>query len=208
MFEFLTLTCIIILAAISPGPDFAIVMRNSLAFSRQAGVMTAAGVATSLLIHAGYCILGLGILISKTLFLFNIIKYMGAGYLIYLGIKGLLAHPMPIHPERTQHKKYFSDYHAFRAGLLCNLLNPKAILFLVAFFTLVIHPATPWYYQVVIGIEMSLITFMWFSLVAIFLTHRKVQKLLEKIQHYIVKVFGVFLIFFGIKIAFVTNTGG
>lgn len=90
MLEFFTISIVILLAAISPGPDFALVTRNSLRHSQKAGVMTALGIAIGTLFHASYCILGFVIIISKSILLFNIIKYMGASYLIYLGIKGLL----------------------------------------------------------------------------------------------------------------------
>src|SRR3990167_10850400 len=89
MLEFFTTTLVILFAVISPGPDFAIVTRNALRHSQNTGIMTALGIATGTLIHVSYCILGLAIIISKSLLIFNIIKYIGASYLIYLGVKGL-----------------------------------------------------------------------------------------------------------------------
>lgn len=91
MQEFFSISFLIILAAISPGPDFAMVIKNSLLYSRRAGIYTALGVSVSLLIHAVYCILGLALVISRSLLAFSIIKYLGAAYLIYIGIKGFLA---------------------------------------------------------------------------------------------------------------------
>src|SRR5690242_773964 len=89
--EFLAITLLIVLAAISPGPDFALVVKNSLAYKRTAGIYTALGVSCSLGIHATYSILGLAIIISKSLLLFSLIKYLGAAYLIYIGAQSLLA---------------------------------------------------------------------------------------------------------------------
>ena len=74
MQEFLSVSLLIILAAISPGPDFAIVTKNSLLYSRKAGIYTALGVSGSLLVHAVYCILGLALIISQSLLAFIIIK--------------------------------------------------------------------------------------------------------------------------------------
>ena len=90
MLEFMTISLIITLAVMSPGPDFAIVSRNALRYSQKTGLFTAMGIACGSLFHASYCILGFAIVISKSILLFNIIKYIGASYLIYIGIKGLL----------------------------------------------------------------------------------------------------------------------
>ena len=152
MTEFFAISLLILLAAISPGPDFAMVTKNSLMYSRRAGTFTAAGVASSLLIHGTYCILGLAIIISKSLLAFSVIKYLGAGYLIYIGIKSLLAKRENLELKSIHHKKHsISNWQAFRQGLLCNLLNPKAIMFLLAFFTLVVKPGAPLYIVKVMG---------------------------------------------------------
>jgi threonine/homoserine/homoserine lactone efflux protein len=163
MTEFFAISLLIILAAISPGPDFAMVTKNSLLYSRRAGIMTALGIAVSLLIHASYCILGLAIIISKSLLMFSIIKYMGAAYLIYIGIKSLLAKR---EIERfNMHKRVheLKTFEVFRQGLLCNLLNPKAIMFLLAFFTLVVKPGSSIFTELAYGFEIGLIHLIWFS---------------------------------------------
>lgn len=203
MTEFLTITLIIVLAAISPGPDFAIVVKNSLQYTRKSGIFTALGVSCSLLIHSTYCILGLAIIISQSLLLFSIIKYLGAAYLIYIGIKSLLAKrkEIPKISEKISHKQQ-QAYKSFTQGLLCNLLNPKAIMFVLAFFTLIIQPSTPWLMRIVYCFEIALIHFIWFSWLATMITHRSVKERLTKIEFYIVKIMGLVLIGFGADIAF------
>jgi RhtB (resistance to homoserine/threonine) family protein len=201
MAAFFAITFLIILAAISPGPDFVLVTKNALQYSRKSGVFTALGVSCSLLIHASYCLLGLGIIISKSLLLFSIIKYIGATYLIYIGIKSLLA-KRDAHTLNAKHlTTSITAWQAFRQGLLCNLLNPKAIMFLLAFFTVILNPSMPLTQQIAFGIEIALIHFIWFSLLAILITHRKIKTGLNKIQYYFVKVMGVALIAFGARIA-------
>lgn len=91
MQEFLSISLLILLASISPGPDFAIVTKNSLLYSRKKGLFTALGVSVSLLVHTIYCILGLAIIISHSLLAFSVVKYLGAAYLICIGFKSLLA---------------------------------------------------------------------------------------------------------------------
>ena len=85
--EFLTIISISIFMAISPGPDFFMVSRNSMMYNKKAGIYTAIGISIAIWLHVAYSIAGLAILISKSLFLFSIFKYIGAAYLIFIGVK-------------------------------------------------------------------------------------------------------------------------
>lgn len=201
MNEFFTITFIIIFAAISPGPDFALIVKNTLEHNRKIGVYTAFGISSSLLIHSIYAILGLALIITHSLLLFKMIKYIGAMYLMYLGLRSLLSTQSKTGFRQHSTVKSITRQQAFYQGLLCNLLNPKAILFILAFFTLIIKPSTSWIAQVWFGIEIALIHFIWFSFLAIMMTHRYIQIHLNKIQFYIVKAMGILLICFGAYIA-------
>ena len=201
MSAFFAITLVIILAAISPGPDFAVVTKNSLLYSRRSGIFTALGVSVSLLIHSSYCVLGLAIVIAKSLLIFSLIKYVCASYLIYLGIKSLFA-KRSVDTSQPKHSKIqLSAFRAFRQGLLCNLLNPKAIMFLLAFFTLVVTPATTPFTQIIYVLDIGTVHFVWFSLLTVMITHRHIRSKIANIQHYIVKSMGVVLIAFGARIA-------
>ena len=89
LITFLGITLLILLGAMSPGPDFAIVSRNTLIGSRHSGIYTSLGIALAIYIHTNYCVWGLAVIIAHSTWLFNTIKYLGAAYLIYIGIKGL-----------------------------------------------------------------------------------------------------------------------
>ncbi len=150
-----------------------------------------------------YCILGLAIIISNSLILFGMIKYLGAAYLIYIGVKSLFAKNNEIgnvQIRTTNHTK--GRFKMFMQGLLCNLLNPKAIMFILAFFTLIIKPSTSWVTQIGYCLEIVLIHFAWFSWLATMITHRRVKQSLNKIEYYVVKLMGIILIGFGARIAF------
>ena len=201
MQEFLSITLLIILAAISPGPDFAMVTKNSLMYTRRHGIATALGVSISLLIHASYCILGLALVVSQSLLAFNLIKTIGAIYLIYIGTKSLLAKRTHL-PMTYQHSFHMITVkQAFYQGFWGNLLNPKAIMFLLAFFTLIVKPDASTWLAASFAIEISIIHMIWFSLLSYILTHRHVKKHLARMQYYIVKVMGVLLVAFGVRIA-------
>ena len=193
------------LAAISPGPDFAMVAKNSIMHSRRIGIYTAAGVSSSLLIHSVYCILGLALIISKSLLVFSIIKYCGAVYLIYIGIKSLMVKREEINVQSISSIKAITGRQAFMQGLLCNLLNPKAIMFLLAFFTIVVGPGNSLLSEMGYGVEIAVIHMIWFSSLAYMLTHSYVAAKLNRIQFYIVKVMGAVLVAFGIRVAMLSN---
>lgn len=201
MAEFFAITLIIILAAISPGPDFAMVVKNALQCTRQSAIFTALGVSCSLIIHSIYAILGLAVIISQSLLLFTLIKYIGAAYLIYIGTKSLLSKQTLAEINENALEKNTGIFQAFLQGLLCNLLNPKAIMFILSFFTLIVKPSTSLVAQLGFGIEIALIHFVWFSTLAFMITHQRIRTNITRIQHYIIKLMGIVLIGFGARIA-------
>lgn len=91
--QFLTVAVVHLFAVMSPGPDFAVVTKNSLLHSRKTGIYTSLGIALGISVHIAYSLLGIGLVISKSAVLFSIIKYLGAGYLVYIGYLSLRAKP-------------------------------------------------------------------------------------------------------------------
>lgn len=204
--QFFTIGILLLLTAMLPGPDFAIVTKNTLVHSRRAGLLTSLGVACACMVHVTYCMLGLAIVIAESLWLFSIIKYVGAAYLIYLGITSLLsksksnAHSSS--PHKILQKTSMSNLRAFWQGFLTNLLNPKATLFFLALFTVIIKPGTLGAWGVGIAIEMFAIILGWFCSLTFILSHHRVLRVLNRVEKYISKVLGFFLIGFGVALAF------
>ena len=198
--EFLTVALLHLLAVISPGPDFAIVTKNSLVYSRKAGICCSIGVGIGIIVHVTYSIVGIGLIISKSILLFSTIKYLGAAYLIYIGYKSIKSKDN-LQIKKAKIKKETSPWQSFKAGFLTNALNPKATLFFLSLFTLVIKTSTPFWLKLLYGAEMSIVTFLWFSIVAIILSHDSVKNYFSRIQHQVERVMGVVLILFGIKVA-------
>ncbi|MFO0780674.1 MAG: LysE family transporter [Candidatus Gracilibacteria bacterium] len=194
------------LAVISPGPDFLLALKNSLTYSRRTGIYTAIGFALGIATHLIYCITGLAFLISKSILLFNILKYIGAGYLMYIGIKSIMSKPnQPSITGGTFHghtkKSDITPFKAIKSGYLTNLLNPKATLFMLSIFTLVIKPETPAFVLIGASAYMIAFTAIWFSLVAVFFSHLKIQNTYHKFESVINKTFGGLLMLLGIKLA-------
>ena len=201
--ELLTIATIHLLGVMSPGPDFALISRNSLVYSRRTGILTALGLALGIMTHLTYTIVGIGVLIAQSIVLFTIIKFLGAGYLIYIGYQSLrskkkIADASIVTETQTTD---LSPLAAIRTGFLTNILNPKVTLFFLSVFSQVISPTTPAGVKVVYGLEMSVATFAWFSLVAIVLARPIIKTKFRAIQHYLERGFGVLLIALGIKVA-------
>jgi RhtB (resistance to homoserine/threonine) family protein len=194
-----TITIIAILGALSPGPDFIVVSRNAIAQHRRAGLLTSFGLGPGIMIHGTYCILGLALIISQSLIAFSMIRYIGAAYLIYLGIKSLLIKQKSAEGYQAN-KAPLTNWQAYRDGLLVNLLNPKCIIFMLAIFTTVIKPDTTYAMKFIYAADLALITMLWFCILSIILKHQRVKQGLGTAQHLVSKVMGCFLIVFGLDL--------
>jgi RhtB (resistance to homoserine/threonine) family protein len=205
--EFLTVAILHLMAVISPGPDFLLITRNSLLYSRKTGIFTAAGL--GLLgnsVHVIYSIIGIGYLVSQSVMLFSVVKLLGAGYLIYIGIKSIRSNPQNVQKlEAGEPSPDLSPFQAVKLGFFTNVLNPKATLFFFSIFSQVIDQNTPAYIKVIYGLEMSLATFLWFSFVALILSNERIRNRVSKLQNLVSKTMGALLIALGIKIAISRN---
>ncbi|QXC30860.1 LysE family transporter [Aeromonas sp. FDAARGOS 1409] len=199
MTELLAVVAITLLAVISPGPDFAMVSRNGLLLSRRSGVLTALGIAAGVCVHVSYTLLGVGVLIQQSLWLFNLIKLAGAAYLVFLGIRMLRARPAV--DEVMADQPALSSLGALRTGFLTNVLNPKTTIFIVSLFMQVVQPQTPLAVQLGYGAFIVLAHALWFSAVAIFFSNASVRAGLLAVRHWIDRVFGALLVGFGMLLA-------
>ena len=205
--QFLTVTTITLLAVMSPGPDFAIVTRNSLKYSRNIGYATSLGIALGLMIHITYSLVGIGLIISRSVVLFNIIKLIGAAYLAYIGLQALRSKPNNISTETPQQARSaeITSLAAVKNGFFANALNPKATIFFLALFTEVISPQTTLVVKLFFGGEIMLIAFVWFSLLSYLMTRDGIKNRIIHVQHHVEHVMGAVLIALGIKVALSTK---
>lgn len=203
--EFIGFALITLLAVISPGADFAMVTRNALVSSRRAGVLTAIGISLGVLVHVAYAVLGIGLLISQSILAFNILKLLGAAYLLWLGIS-MLRTPKGS-GETEQPKAALGDLDALKTGFLTNLLNPKTTIFIVSVYVQVVDPATTLLAKCGYGAFMSAAHLVWFALVALFFSAGPVRRKLLSVRHWIDRTFGAILTAMGLTLAFSTATG-
>ncbi len=206
MAEWLAVISITIFAVISPGPDFAMVSRNSLLLSRRAGILTAFGIGTGVLVHVSYTLMGVGIIIKQSPDLFAALKLVGATYLVWLGIKMLSAKRQPV-PVEESSQQVPGTIEALRIGFLTNALNPKTTVFIVSLFMQVVQTKTPLVTQIAYGAFISLAHIIWFSIVALFFAAGAIRQRILSVRHWIDRVFGILLIGFGVTLAS-TNLAG
>jgi threonine/homoserine/homoserine lactone efflux protein len=126
----LAYTLVAAVLVITPGPDMALVTRNALAQGRRSAVLTALGVEVGLLVWTAASVLGLAAVLAASAVAFSVVKLAGAAYLLYLGVRSLLAlRDKPTGAPAGVPSELKPAGSAFRQGVLSNLLNPKIAVF-------------------------------------------------------------------------------
>ncbi|HKU42920.1 MAG TPA: LysE family translocator [Polyangiales bacterium] len=187
------------LCMLSPGPDMILVMRNTLAGNRRAGLSTSLGVLTGNFVHIGYCMLGLGWLIANSIAAYGVLKLAGAAYLVYLGWSSIRSAGSDTPDEARVPGQ--TDRNAYVQGLLNNLLNPKGALFYLGVFTQVIHPDTPLLRSAVLVAAMVATSALFWVVFVCGLQLPPVRSLLRRSRRTVDRVFGALLIALGLRVA-------
>ncbi len=191
-----------VLLILLPGPDTAIATKNTLSVGRTGGFQTMFGTCCALLIHTTAAVVGLSAIIVKSAIVFSIFKYVGAVYLVYLGVKTLWAlRSRKITPEITTESKY-EGKSCFKQGFLTNLLNPKVAVFFLTFLPQFVHSGSDTFIPfLTMGITYTLLTAVWFlfyiyllNQISAFMKKPKTQRIMEGFT-------GTILIGFGVKLA-------
>ncbi|MEI7511542.1 MAG: LysE family transporter [Candidatus Peregrinibacteria bacterium] len=196
-----TVTVIHFLGLISPGPDLIMAVKNSVSYSRKIGVFTAIGFGLGISVHIFYCLAGLALLISQSIVIFNIIKLLGAAYLMYIGFQAFFSKSTLVDVHAKQVKNAITPFQAVKMGFLTNLLNPKVTLFFLSLFTLVLSPNTPTPILVITSVIMILNTVLWFSFMAVLFTQEKVKSAFNKSYGIFNKILGGMLMALGTRVA-------
>lgn len=201
LMELAALMAIFSFAIVSPGADLAMVMRQSLVHGRRAAIFTSFGVGTSLMFHVTYTILGLGLIISKSILLFNIVKWLGVAYLLYIGVQSLRAGKMSLAISEGASEKKQSAAKAFGLGFAANALNPKPVFFFLSIFSTVVSMETPVAVKFGYGLVMASCLIAWFVGVSFFLTTPKMRAAFERAGQWIDRTSGLVFIALGLKLA-------
>jgi threonine/homoserine/homoserine lactone efflux protein len=201
--EFLIIASVHLLAVASPGPDFAIVLRYAVRFGRRAAIFASLGIGLAILLHVTYSLIGIGVLIKTTPWLFQLLTVLAACYLLYLA-QGALRAKAPIVEEAfaLEQQAEPASLKAFTAGFITNGLNPKATLFFLSLFAVIISGETPLSYKLIYGVYMSLATATWFCLLSFVLTNSKVRGFLLLKGYWFDRLMGVLLMLLAAQLLF------
>lgn len=197
-----------VLLIILPGPDTAIVTKNSVVGGRNGGFQTMIGSCIGLAIHTIAAVAGLSAIIVKSAVAFTLLKYVGAAYLCYLGVRTLMnmrAKKMDLEEEPIETMKGNSY---FKQGFITNVTNPKVAVFFLTFLPQFLAPnSEPFWSFLVMGIIYSVLTFLWFTFYVFLLD--KIRNFMKRpaTQAVIESLTGVVLIGFGLKLALEKSNG-
>jgi threonine/homoserine/homoserine lactone efflux protein len=129
-----------ILINLSPGPDMLYTAARSLSQGSKAGIFSALGIFAGCLFHIAAATVGLSALIAQSAFWFGLIKYAGAGYLVFLGLRSLLAGKETT--KELANLSFLPYNKVFLQGMITNLLNPKVAIFFLSFLPQFVNPAS------------------------------------------------------------------
>lgn len=190
-----------ILITITPGADTLLVTRNTLTKGKKVGLKTVAGVCAGIAIHEIFALIGLSAIIASSVLLFEIVKYTGAAFLIYMGISALFS-KQKITNDDTNPAKETSNQSHFLKGLLSNVLNPKAMVFFMSLLPQFITPGENSLSQIVLlGVTPVFITLIWLfvyvNLINLLRDWFNKPSIASKFQ----RITGIMLISLGMKLA-------
>ncbi|MET3614443.1 RhtB (resistance to homoserine/threonine) family protein [Rhizobium aquaticum] len=204
LIELASLMAIFSFAIVVPGADTAMVMRQAIVHGRKAAILTSFGIGTALMFHVTYTILGLGLIISKSIMLFNVIKWAGVAYLIYIGIQSLRAGATDLDTgvvPSAEKGATQSAFKGFALGFMANALNPKPVFFFLSIFSTVVSHDTPAAVKLGYGLIMASCLIAWFVAVSFFLTTPAMRAAFGRASKWINRASGAVFIAFGLKLA-------
>lgn len=189
--------------AASPGPDFFLILRNTLSGGRSLGYATLLGNRISLTLHVSFAILGISIAIQHSAVLYLTLRFLGAAYLIYLGIRNLVSR-LRGNSSKNENAQVdsISALTAVRRGFFNNLLNPKVSLFFLSFFpqfvTTEMLTESPWTVATVFFVGNT----SWWIPLIYFVGNPALRQSLYRFQFWLDVFFGLTFIWYGLRMFF------
>jgi threonine/homoserine/homoserine lactone efflux protein len=201
--QFVALGGVVLLAAMSPGPDFAIVTRNAMISGRRAGMACGLGIAVGVFAWAVVTALGVAGLLAASAVAFTAVKLVGAGYLVFLGVRALLAARRGDY-DAAQHipgTRAAGALAAFRQGLVTNLLNPKVAVFFVALLPQFLPTSATAVDHLMLAVVAAGVTLTWFTVLAGVVSALRRLLTTNRVRRAIDAVMGTLLVGLGIRLA-------
>jgi len=201
--QFITFLIAITLLTISPGVDTLLVMRNTARGGWKDGLVTSLGICSGLFVHAAVSAVGISVILLQSAWAFNALKFAGALYLIWLGIQSIRnLKALPMNQVRGVGVRTTSWIRSIREGLLSNVLNPKTIVFYMAFLPQFISPTqSPMVQSLFMAGIHFVIGLVWLGILTVVVCRLKSFGASSGIEKWVQGVTGGVMILLGIKLA-------
>ncbi len=191
---------------ITPGNDTLLILSKSITQGKKAGIISSLGVGTGSTIHTFLAAFGLSIIIAKSLLVFTVIKYAGAAYLAYTGIRMIASRTAMNFDGHDPVRGQGTSFILYRQAVLTDVLNPKVAMFYIAFLPQFIDAGYAYNYLsfIVLGLMFTITGTLWCIMLAIFSSGISVKmRTNNKALVSLNKIFGSVLVLLGIELAFV-----
>lgn len=202
MNDFFTFLVLSLFVVMSPGIDTALITKRTIADGRADGYKMGLGITAGSLVHTFAAAFGLSAILMQSAAAFEIIKYAGAVYLIYLGLTSFISMKKKKDTGLETEVKSNMKKSAFKQGLLSNVLNPKVAMFFLTFLPQFVKTGENATHQLIImGIIYTLLSICWFFIYVYFINYMREWLMSPKVQRVMDKATGLVLIGFGLKLA-------
>ena len=202
MNDFYTFLVLSLFVVMSPGIDTALITKRTISDGRIDGYKMALGITTGSLVHTFAAAFGLSAILMQSAVAFEIVKYAGAVYLIYLGLSSFITkkNKNVTHIENQNNSELKKS--AFKQGLFSNVLNPKVAMFFLTFLPQFVKTGADATQQfIMMGVIYTVLSITWFFVYVFFINYLREWLMSPKVQRIMDKVTGLVLIGFGLKLA-------
>ncbi|GAL14577.1 threonine efflux protein [Vibrio astriarenae] len=194
----LSILAIHLMASISPGPDFVVVSQKTLLQGRKAGIFCGMGVCVGLLVHIGYSVTGLTTALAHSEYISQWIGFCGGGYLVFLGSKSIKSsftkHEAIVVNEGSEN----TLRSAFWRGLIVNIFNPKAAIYFISLFSIIISPSISTARLLLVVISIITVQMAWYLTFIFFVTTPAVKEKFDSYVHLVDRSLGILMVLMGL----------
>ncbi|WP_158893047.1 LysE family translocator [Amycolatopsis anabasis] len=191
----------VLLVVLVPGPDTLVVMKSTLAAGPRGGLLAALGITMGNLVHGTAAALGLSALIVHSQALFQTLRWLGIAYLVFLGVQALRSAWRGDYRGLADSGGHARGFRRWNEGFLCNLTNPKVLVFYLSMLPQFLDPASSTWHAMLLAYTTAVVAGSW-QLVVLFLV-RRIRGLLarRKVRRAVDATAGTALLGFGAVLA-------
>lgn len=202
MNDFFTFLVLSLFVVMSPGIDTALITKRTISDGKNMGYKMALGITTGSLVHTFAAAFGLSAILMQSAVAFEIVKYAGAFYLIYLGLSSFITRNNKKVSGVEKHNNAEMKKSAFKQGLFSNVLNPKVAMFFLTFLPQFVKTGADAAQQLIMmGVIYTVLSITWFLVYVFFINYLREWLMSPKVQRIMDQVTGLVLIGFGLKLA-------